>query len=80
MKLALFRNPTCEKAQVGDELTAKWCQDYVRISEWVEVEFPPLSPHARQEQLARIESVRNETRRQYEQALARINKQAEALS
>lgn len=80
MKLALFRNPNSDKPYVGDELTDKYCVDLVRISEWVDVEFPAMPADARQAQLARIEMARSEVRRQYETAIARINTQAEALA
>jgi hypothetical protein len=80
MKLALFTNPHSDKPYVGDDLTDRFCPDRLRISEWVDVEFPRLSDEARQEQLNRIETARDEARRQYEATLKRIDTQAQALS
>lgn len=79
MKLALFHNPGSDKPYIGDELTDKYCGDMTRMSEWVEIDFPPLSAEARQEQLANIQSKRDALRQQYEQQLSRINQHAEAL-
>jgi hypothetical protein len=64
---------------VGDLLTEKYCDDYVRVSEWIEVEFPPLSLEDRQAQLARVETARESARKYYESQLSRINTQVEAL-
>lgn len=80
MKLALFHNPNSTRPYVGDDLTEKFCMDMVRTSEWVEVNFPPLSPEARREQLARIETARVTVLKNCEEQIARINQQAEALS
>jgi len=80
MKIALFYNPNSNAPYVGDELTEKYCTDMARTTEWVEVEFPPLPAEARQEQMSRIELARKEALKHYEQTLARINQQAEALS
>lgn len=79
MKLALFHNPNSGKPYVGDELTEKHCNDMTRMSEWVEVHFPPISAEARKQQLALIEGRRNALRVQYEQQLARINEHAATL-
>jgi len=79
VKLALFRNPHCENPVPGDEFTEKYSGG-VRITEWVEVEFPALSPEGRQAQLTKFEAARAQARRDFEFQLARIDKQAEALS
>lgn len=79
MKLALFHNPNSTRPFVGDELTDKYCHDMVRTSEWVDVIFPVLSPEARLEQLARIETARVTVLKLCEEQIARINQQAEAL-
>ena len=79
MKIALFYNPSASKPYVGDEFTDKYCTDLARMSEWVEVEFPPLSAEGRQEQLARLEAAKDAARKYCDEQLARINQKAEAL-
>jgi hypothetical protein len=79
MKLALFRTPNSQKLAPGDELTEKYCDEWVRVTEWVEVDFPTLSLEARQAQLAKVEAARESARKYYEGTLERLNTQAEAL-
>jgi len=78
MKIALFRNPNCENPVPGDEFTEKFGGS-VRVTEWVDVEFPSLSAEARDAQLAKFQAARELARQDFEFQLARINKQAEAL-
>lgn len=80
MKLALFRSPNISKPVACDELTEKHCPEYVRISEYVNVDFPPLSLEAKQEQLARLEGARDNVRQFYETQLKRLDEQAQALA
>lgn len=80
MKLALFKTSHPNgKPFAADELTEKYSSDALRISEYVEVEFPPLSLEARQAQLAKVESAREAARAYYERQVKEINAQAEAL-
>jgi len=80
VKLALFRSANISKPVACDEMTEKYCPEYVRISEYVDVDFPPLSPEAKQEQLARLDSARDTARQYYETQLKRLDEQAETLS
>lgn len=80
MRLALFYNPHSDKPYVGDDLTEKYCEDMVRTSEWVDVDFSPLSIESRQLQMARLEATREAARQRYERQMALVNQQAEALS
>jgi len=42
MKLALYRNVTASSELVFEDLDDKYLTDYVRISEFIDVDFPPL--------------------------------------
>lgn len=78
MKIATFRAPSGTMT-VGNESLEKYCDDYVRTSEYIEVEFPPIPDAERTAQLARLEAAREKARRYYEHSLKEIDKQAQEL-
>jgi hypothetical protein len=80
VKLALFRTPHSENLSPGDETTEKYCYEWLRVTEWVDVEFPTLSAADRQAQLAKLEAAREAARKLYERSLERLSLHAEALS
>lgn len=46
MRIALFQapaHPLCPKVLAEDDVTSKLSM-YTRVSEWVDIEFPPLPP------------------------------------
>lgn len=77
-KLALFNTPQ-GTTWACEENTEKYNFDYVRVSEYVEVEFPALSLEARQAQLIKLEAARTAATNYYQRELANIQKRAESL-
>jgi hypothetical protein len=78
VKIATFRS-TYDTVIIGDEKTEKYSPECIRISEWVEVEFPPLTEESRKIQLARIAAARASAEALYKRDMASIDKRAEAL-
>lgn len=72
-KLALFQS-TDGGVIEGTELTEKYCAGYLRLSEYVEVDFPPLSPSEIQAQLARIDEAKRSAESLFRNTCARLDK------
>lgn len=76
MKIALYKNVKHDYETVhGDGLEG--CVDYVRLSEWVEVEFPRL--RADETVLEALDKNEQELREQFQRSLERINRQRQDL-
>lgn len=76
MKVAIFKSAvadyTTAYSQEAGEAMVQY-QRYTRISEYVEVEFPPLPPETVVEgQLAALTGAETELRNQFEQKLSEI--------
>lgn len=83
MKLALFKNT---QYSFGDsaacEAVMENCDGYARVSEYVEVDFPPLSDEAAiQQQLGALDRTERELREKFQQHLDGIkSRRAELLA
>jgi hypothetical protein len=77
-KLAVFKSPYGDES-VCIELFDTF-DDYVRMSEFVEVEFKPLSSEVVvQKQLNALDKSESELRNKFQEALNRIERQREEL-
>lgn len=80
MKLAKFKRLGEHSYETITEEWADGCRDYVRLSEYVEVEFPPLRDEAIVErQLEALDRTENALRTQFQQALSGIEQQRAEL-
>lgn len=80
MKIALYKVIVCESCSyesIYDEQHAKFASDgATRISEWVDVEFPPRKPEEIiPEQIAVLDKAEQELRAKFQQKLMEIAEQ-----
>ena len=80
MKIALFQDVDADEGYglCIDEQTREG-DGYVRISGYVEVEFPPLEPEAVESQMEEIERVRSWRERWFNDACRMIEQRRTAL-
>lgn len=80
MKVAMFKRlgEWSYDTVAGDELEG--CGDFVRITEYVDVEFPPLeSARVVEKQLEALDKAEQEVRSKFEGALCQIERQRQEL-
>ena len=79
MKVALFRNIKHDFVSVSD-LDLCRNDDYIRESEWVEVEFPPLSSEEMAaKKIGILESMKKDLQAKTQQRLNEIDRQIAEL-
>lgn len=76
-RVALFRTDG------GSEIVLAFypgsCDGFTRISEYVDVEFPPLTPESKAEQLLRLKAEREAAKKKLESLIAGCDERAAAL-
>ncbi len=78
-KLALFKNLTYGHESVCEEIFDTF-HDYVRLTEFVEVNFPPLnSEEVLEKQLKALDSAEQDVRTRFQEALNEIERQRQEL-
>jgi hypothetical protein len=78
-KLALFKNLKHGHESVCDEIFDTF-HDYVRLTEFVEVNFPPLnSEEVVEKQLKALDSAEHDVRTRFQEALNEIERQRQEL-
>lgn len=80
MKVAQFRSIAGGYTTVYDERIGKWITGAIQVSEYVEIEFPPLATdEVVQKQLAALDGAEVELRDKFQQKLNEINTQRAEL-
>jgi hypothetical protein len=80
MKVAQFKSVIGGYTAVYDERLAKHVTGVVQISEFVDIEFPPLATEeVVQQQLSALDSAETELRAKFDQKLSEINTQRAEL-
>jgi hypothetical protein len=79
IKLAIFKSKDSEFITVIDEIAEYW-EDYVRISEYVEVEFPDREKaECVKEEITILDKMADEIRAKATEGLNNINRRKEEL-
>lgn len=79
MKIAQYKNVAYDFECVSDDGLAT-CKDYVRLSEWVDVDFPPIPREETvKAELAILEEEANEIRAETQQRLNEIERRKQEL-
>lgn len=79
-RLALFKSMEHGVEITGDRNTEKYSQNYVRISEYVDVEFPPLQDeHVVRQQVEKLDAIADRITDDYRNKIAEIQERKSKL-
>lgn len=80
MKVALFKSMEYGAEITGDESTEKYCRNYVRTSEYIDVEFPPLQDEAVvRQQIEKLDEIADKITDEWRNKIAEIQERKSKL-